>query len=68
MWRSASRSGHPADAFDSATASVHDEFRGVKGAFDRTMRGFRYCVEVGQKVGLRLTLTRHTAQVSSTGI
>jgi radical SAM protein with 4Fe4S-binding SPASM domain len=26
------------------------------------MRGFRHCVDVGQKVGLRLTLTRHTAQ------
>ena len=26
------------------------------------MRGFRHCVEAGQKVGLRLTLTRHTAQ------
>src|SRR6185503_13496801 len=46
----------------SAIPAVHDEFRGVEGAFERTMRGFRYCVEVGQKVGLRLTLTRHTAQ------
>jgi radical SAM protein with 4Fe4S-binding SPASM domain len=26
------------------------------------MNGFRHCVAVGQKVGLRLTLTRHTAQ------
>jgi Fe-coproporphyrin III synthase len=41
---------------------VHDEFRGMKGAFEKTMRGFRHCVEVGQKVGLRLTLTRHTAR------
>lgn len=49
-------------SLDSAVPSVHDEFRGVQGAFERTMRGFRYCVEVGQKVGLRLTLTRHTAQ------
>ncbi len=48
-------------SLDSAIPAVHDEFRGVKGAFERTMRGFRYCVEVGQKVGLRLTLTRHTA-------
>lgn len=49
-------------SLDSAIPAVHDDFRGVKGAFDRTMRGFRNCVEVGQKVGLRLTLTRHTAQ------
>jgi radical SAM protein with 4Fe4S-binding SPASM domain len=26
------------------------------------MQGFRYCREAGQKVGLRLTLTRHNAQ------
>lgn len=49
-------------SLDSAMPAVHDEFRGVQGAFERTMRGFRHCVEVGQKVGLRLTLTRHTAQ------
>jgi radical SAM protein with 4Fe4S-binding SPASM domain len=49
-------------SLDSAIPAVHDEFRGMKGAFERTMRGFRHCVEVGQKVGLRLTLTRHTAQ------
>src|SRR3954469_18903935 len=48
-------------SLDSATAAVHDEFRGMEGAFERTMRGFRLCKEVGQKVGLRLTLTRHTA-------
>src|SRR3954468_10048879 len=49
-------------SLDSAIAAVHDEFRGQEGAFERTMRGFRHCVAVGQKVGLRLTLTRHTAQ------
>jgi radical SAM protein with 4Fe4S-binding SPASM domain len=49
-------------SLDSAIPAVHDQFRGVQGAFERTMRGFRHCVDVGQKVGLRLTLTRHTAQ------
>ena len=49
-------------SLDSAIPAVHDEFRGVPGAFERTMRGFRNCVAAGQKVGLRLTLTRHTAQ------
>jgi radical SAM protein with 4Fe4S-binding SPASM domain len=49
-------------SLDSATPAVHDEFRGMNGAFARTLRGFHYCVEAGQKVGLRLTLTRHTCQ------
>jgi radical SAM protein with 4Fe4S-binding SPASM domain len=49
-------------SLDSAIPAVHDEFRGCAGAFERTMQGFRHCVEAGQKVGLRLTLTRHTAQ------
>src|SRR5215213_7223011 len=49
-------------SLDSAIPIIHDEFRGAKGAFERTMRGFRHCKAVGQKVGLRLTLTRHTAQ------
>lgn len=47
-------------SLDSADAAVHDQFRGVEGAFDRTMQGFRHCKNVGQKVGLRLTLTRQT--------
>ncbi len=47
-------------SLDSADPAVHDRFRGVQGAFQRTMQGFRRCVEAGQKVGLRLTLTRQT--------
>ncbi len=38
---------------------VNDRFRGVGGAFDRAVRGFKACVRAGQRVGLRLTLTRH---------
>lgn len=38
---------------------IHDEFRGKKGAFKAAVRGFKYCEEVGQKTGLRMTLTRH---------
>jgi radical SAM protein with 4Fe4S-binding SPASM domain len=49
-------------SLDSADPAVHDRFRGVPGAFARTMGGFRHCVEAGQKVGLRLTLTRQTFQ------
>lgn len=49
-------------SLDSAFAEVHDRFRGVEGAFDRTLKGFRNCVDAGQKVGLRLTLTRDTCE------
>jgi radical SAM protein with 4Fe4S-binding SPASM domain len=37
---------------------TNDIFRGKKGAFDGAVRGMRHCRAVGQKVGLRLTLTR----------
>jgi radical SAM protein with 4Fe4S-binding SPASM domain len=37
---------------------TNDMFRGVKGAFDAAVRAMRNCREVGQKVGLRLTLTK----------
>jgi len=49
-------------SLDSAIPEVHDKFRGMEGAFRRTMQGFRHCVEAGQKVGLRLTLTPHTVE------
>lgn len=42
--------------------AIHDRFRGVPGAFDGAIRGFRLCEEVGQKTGLRLTLTRNNVQ------
>ena len=38
---------------------VNDHFRGKTGAFEDAMRGFRHCVAIGQRVGLRMTLTRH---------
>jgi len=38
---------------------INDKFRGKEGAFKKAMRGFRNCVAVGQRTGLRLTLTRH---------
>ncbi len=38
---------------------INDSFRGVGGAFERAVRGFKSCVRAGQRVGLRLTLTRH---------
>jgi 12,18-didecarboxysiroheme deacetylase len=41
---------------------TNDHFRGRKGAFDQALLGIRNCVAVNQKVGLRLTLTRHNAR------
>ncbi len=38
---------------------INDHFRGKEKAFEHAMAGFRNCVETGQRVGLRLTLTRH---------
>jgi len=36
---------------------IHDRFRGVAGAFDKTMRGIRNCLDEGIKVGIRFTIT-----------
>jgi radical SAM protein with 4Fe4S-binding SPASM domain len=41
---------------------TNDMFRGHKGAFDKAMAGFRNCGAVGQRVGLRMTLTRRNCQ------
>lgn len=41
---------------------VNDYFRGKEGAFARALQGIRNCKAVNQKVGLRLTLTRHTCK------
>jgi radical SAM protein with 4Fe4S-binding SPASM domain len=43
-------------------ADVNDWFRGVSGAFDKAMEGFRNCREAGQKTGLRLTLSKTTSR------
>ena len=42
--------------------AVNDRFRGAAGAFEKALNAFRYCRHVGQRVGLRLTLTRHNAE------
>lgn len=38
---------------------TNDQFRGVRGAFERARAGIRNCLQVGQEVGLRLTASRH---------
>jgi len=37
---------------------THDGFRGVKGAFDMTLKGIRICRDEGIKVGMRVTMNR----------
>src|SRR5208283_1070606 len=40
--------------------ATHDKFRGREGAFALAVAAFRNCKAVGQKAGLRLTLSRNT--------
>jgi radical SAM protein with 4Fe4S-binding SPASM domain len=42
--------------------NINDYFRGVRGAFKKAMQGFENCRSIGQRVGLRLTLTRKNFQ------
>ncbi len=41
---------------------THDVFRGRAGCFDKAVSAFRHCKAVGQKAGLRLTLSKSTVQ------
>lgn len=38
---------------------INDKFRGVEGAFKSALKGLRNLKAVGQKTGLRFTLTKH---------
>jgi Fe-coproporphyrin III synthase len=40
--------------------SVHDRFRGLRGAWEAALRGLRHCQDAGLAVGLRFTLSRPT--------
>ncbi len=42
--------------------AVNDKFRGVEGAFERTVQGIHNCQAAGVRVGLRLTLTSQNVQ------
>ncbi|MCX5852568.1 MAG: 12,18-didecarboxysiroheme deacetylase [Deltaproteobacteria bacterium] len=37
---------------------VHDSFRGVEGAYLRTMKGIKACMDEGLRVGIRFTITK----------
>ncbi|OEH84700.1 putative heme d1 biosynthesis radical SAM protein NirJ1 [Desulfuribacillus stibiiarsenatis] len=50
--------GYVGISFDGIGA-VHDEFRGLPGAFEKSLQAVKNCIEVDQKVGLRFTINQH---------
>ena len=42
-------------------AATHDRFRGLEGAFDRSLAAVRLCRDAGVKVGIRYTMTEDNA-------
>lgn len=47
-------------SLDGEDAAHHDLFRGIPGAFDRTVTGIRACVSAGLDTGVATTVTRET--------
>lgn len=45
-------------SLDGATAKIHDDFRGIDGAFDRTVAGIQNCVEEGVDTCIATVLHR----------
>ncbi|MCE4617683.1 MAG: radical SAM protein [Desulfurococcales archaeon] len=45
-------------SLDSLDPSIHDKFRGAKGAWEAAVRGMKNSVEAGLPTGLRVTVTR----------
>src|SRR5208282_2449786 len=48
-------------SLDGADASTHDAFRGISGAFDAALRGFRNLREIGMSLQINMTIARHNA-------
>ena len=48
-------------SLDGADASTHDAFRGIPGAFDAALRGFRNLRELGMSLQINTTIARHNA-------
>jgi len=48
-------------SLDGADAMTHDTFRGIPGAFDAALHGFRNLKEVGMSVQINMTIARHNA-------
>jgi radical SAM protein with 4Fe4S-binding SPASM domain len=48
-------------SLDGADAVTHDAFRGIPGAFDAALSGFRNLRELGMSVQINMTIARHNA-------
>jgi radical SAM protein with 4Fe4S-binding SPASM domain len=48
-------------SLDGADAPTHDAFRGIPGAFDAALRGFRNLRDLGMSVQINMTIARHNA-------
>ncbi len=48
-------------SLDGANAATHDAFRGIPGAFDEALRGFRNLKELGMSLQINMTIARHNA-------
>lgn len=53
--------GYVGVSFD-GIGEVNDKFRGAAGAFERAVKGIRYCRDAGVRVGLRFTLTQSNTE------
>lgn len=49
-------------SLDASTAREHDAFRGVDGSYDWTLKGWKQAEELGLKVQVNSTVTRHNLQ------
>ena len=48
-------------SLDGADAATHDSFRGIPGAFEAALHGFRNLKQVGMSVQINMTIARHNA-------
>ena len=46
-------------SLDGSTAETHDNFRGIKGAYNKTLKGIKNCVEQDFFVNIATTATNH---------
>jgi len=49
-------------SLDGADAATHDSFRGIPGAFEAALYGFRNLKAVGMSVQINMTIARHNAE------
>jgi radical SAM protein with 4Fe4S-binding SPASM domain len=48
-------------SLDGVDATTHDQFRGIPGAFDAALTGFRNLKDLGMSVQINTTIARHNA-------